>query len=76
MKTFMWRTTNCKGLNDLVGRFRSIPLLSKEGQARSAEVVCSETRSHLIDAREALLINRYCSSLNRPPPFASRRHPA
>jgi hypothetical protein len=23
----------------------------------------------LIDAREALLINRYCSSLNRPPPF-------
>ena len=43
------------------------PLLSKEGQARSAGVVCSKTRSHLLDAREALLINRYCSSLNRPP---------
>ena len=43
------------------------PLLSKEGQARSAGVVCSKMRSHLIDAREALLINRYCSSLNRPP---------
>src|SRR5690242_10417913 len=46
---------------------RAIPLLSKEGQARSAGVVCSRTRSHLIDAREALLVNRYCSSLNRPP---------
>ena len=44
-----------------------IPLLSKEGQARSAGVVCSKMHSHLIDAREALLINRYCSSLNRPP---------
>ena len=42
-------------------------LLSKEGKARSAGVVCSKTRSHLIDGREALLINRYCSSLNRPP---------
>ena len=40
------------------------PLLSKEGQARSAGVVCSEMRSHVIDAREAPLINRYCSSLN------------
>ena len=36
-----------------------IPLLSKEGQARSAGVVCSKMRSHLIDAREALLITRY-----------------
>src|SRR5215471_11766248 len=48
-------------------RARANPLLSKEGQARSAGVVCSKTRSYLIDAREALLINRYCSSLNRPP---------
>src|SRR5215467_13275897 len=46
---------------------RANPLLSKEGQARSAGVVCSKTRSHLIDIREALLINRYCSPLNRPP---------
>ena len=45
----------------------NIPLLSKEGQALSAGVVCSKSRSHLIDAREALLINRYCSTLNRPP---------
>jgi len=43
------------------------PLLSKEGKARSARVVCSQTRSDLIDAREALPVNRYCSSLNRPP---------
>jgi hypothetical protein len=50
-----------------VAWFGAIPLLSKEGQARSAGVVCSKMRSHLIDAREALLINRYCSSLNRPP---------
>ena len=28
---------------------------------------CSKTHSHLVDARETLLINRYCSSLNRPP---------
>jgi hypothetical protein len=49
------------------GAAKANPLLSKEGQARSAGVVCSEMRSHLIDAREALLINRYCSSLNRPP---------
>jgi hypothetical protein len=46
---------------------RANPLLSKEGQSRSAGVVCSKTRSHLIDVREALLINRYCSSVNRPP---------
>src|SRR5215467_5559817 len=46
---------------------RANPLLSKEGQARSAGVVCSKSRSHVIDAREALLINRYCSTLNRPP---------
>ena len=32
------------------------PLLSKEGQARSAGVVCSKSRSILIDAREALLL--------------------
>jgi hypothetical protein len=37
------------------------PSLSKEGQARSAGVVCSKTRSHLMDARGALLINR-CAS--------------
>jgi hypothetical protein len=49
------------------GGFEIIPLLSKEGQARSAGVVCSKMRSLLIDAREALLINRYCSPLNRPP---------
>jgi hypothetical protein len=41
--------------------------LSKEGQPRSAGVVCSKLRSILIDAREAHLINRYCSPLNRPP---------
>src|SRR5215468_7790756 len=58
---------------------RANPLLSKEGQARSAGVArsvspigrniknCSKSRSYLIDAREALLINRYCSPLNRPP---------
>ena len=44
-----------------------IPFLSKEGKARSAGVVCSKTRSYLIDGRKALLINRYCSPLNRPP---------
>jgi hypothetical protein len=32
-----------------------IPLLSKEGKARSAGVVCSKMRSHLIDVREAPL---------------------
>jgi hypothetical protein len=47
--------------------FSPIPLLSKEGQARSDGVVCSKSRSLLMDVREALLINRYCSSLNRPP---------
>jgi hypothetical protein len=47
--------------------FDDNPLLSKEGQPRSGGVVCSKRRSDLIDAREALLINRYCSSLNRPP---------
>jgi hypothetical protein len=46
---------------------RANPLLGKEGQARSAGVVCSKSRSHLIDAREAHRINRYCSALNRPP---------
>jgi hypothetical protein len=35
-------------------------------EPRSGGVVCSKSRSYLIDAREALLINRYCSSLNRP----------
>jgi hypothetical protein len=35
------------------------PLLSKEGMPRSGGVVCSKLRSHLINAREALLINRY-----------------
>ena len=39
--------------------FGAIPLLSKEGQPRSGGVVCSKSRSNLIDAREALLINRY-----------------
>jgi hypothetical protein len=51
-------------------------------------VVCSKTRSHLTDARKAILINRYCSSLNnylmfRPigltlraaPAVATRGHP-
>ena len=52
-----------------------IPLLSKEGQARSAGVVCSKTRSDLIDAGEALLIDRYCSSLNRPPRFRFAKAP-
>jgi hypothetical protein len=33
----------------------NIPLLSKEGKPRSGGVVCSKRRSHLIDAREALL---------------------
>ena len=37
--------------SDYLGR-----LLSKEGQARSAGVVCSKSRSILIDGREALLI--------------------
>jgi hypothetical protein len=48
----------------------AIPLLRKEGQARSGEVArsvspigrntkkCPKLRSHLIDAREALIINR------------------
>jgi hypothetical protein len=54
-----------KGLLAKTGRANPLP--GKEGQARSAGVVCSKTRSHLIDARVALLINRYCSSLNRPP---------
>jgi hypothetical protein len=34
---------------------------------RSGGVVCSKPQSHLIDARAALLMNRYRSSLNRPP---------
>jgi hypothetical protein len=34
---------------------------------RSGGVVCSKSRSYLIDAREALHIKRYCSALNRPP---------
>jgi hypothetical protein len=56
------------GLSGLLPKTaRANPLLSKEGQARSAGVVCSKTRSYLIDARGALLVNRYCSSLNRPP---------
>jgi hypothetical protein len=36
--------------------FGGSPLLSKEGQPRSGGVVCSKSRSHLIDAREALLL--------------------
>jgi hypothetical protein len=56
------------------------PLLSKEGRARSAGVArsvspigrnikdCSKSREAApYNAREALLINRYCSPLNRPP---------
>jgi hypothetical protein len=43
------------------------PLLSKEGR-RAAAGFCSKSRARLlIDAREAFLINRYCSPLNRPP---------
>ena len=49
------------------GAPRTTPLLSKEGEPRSGGVVCSKLRSDLINAREALLINRYRSSLNRPP---------
>jgi hypothetical protein len=51
----------------------NLPLLSKEGKARSVSPTgrninnCSKSRSHLKDAREPLLINRYCSTLNRPP---------
>ena len=59
------RSHGRKGLLPKTGRAN--PLLSKEGQARSAGVVCSKSRSYLIDAREAFLINRYCSPLNRPP---------
>src|SRR5262249_563542 len=44
--------------------FAFIPLLTKEGQRRSAGVVCSELRSHLIDIREALLINRCASRIS------------
>jgi hypothetical protein len=43
--------------------FGNSPLLSKEGQPRSGGVVCSKRRSHLIDVREALLVNPYCSPL-------------
>ena len=56
--------------NDSEWQVQNIPLLSKEGQARSVSPVgrnikkCSKSRNYLIDAREAHLINRYCSSLN------------
>src|SRR5215831_14385436 len=50
---------------------RRIPLLSKEGSLRRRRrrgwSVQSPAKRLLIDAREAHLINRYCSSLNRPP---------
>src|SRR5215475_8027871 len=48
-----------------------IPLLSKEGSLRRRRrrgwSVQRPAQRLLIDAREALLINLYCSSLNRPP---------
>jgi hypothetical protein len=68
-------TTPYQGLDIWSGGrcgFASFPSLVKGGQARSAGVVCSKMRSHLIDAREALRINRYCSSLNRPPQLSLR----
>src|SRR5215468_3992053 len=43
------------------------PSLVRRGGREAPGVVCSKSRSHLMDAREALLINRYCSTLNRPP---------
>jgi hypothetical protein len=43
------------------------PSLVRRGGREAPGVVCSKPRSHLIDSREALLINRYCSTLNRPP---------
>src|SRR5215467_11474956 len=66
----MLRSASGKGFSHIDDNqlwFSDSPLLSKEGQPRSGGVVCSKMRSHLIDGREALLINRYCSTLNRPP---------
>jgi hypothetical protein len=45
----------------------SFPSLVRRGGREAPGVVCTKSRSILIDAREALLINRYCSTLNRPP---------
>ena len=57
-------TTSDKGFENLDAHqvwFRLIPLLSKEGNLRpkaQTGVICSKTK---------VPINRYCSSLNRPP---------
>jgi len=54
---FAPRHAGIKGvLPNCVCDANQLPLLSKEGKARSAGVVCSKSRSILIDAREALLI--------------------
>jgi hypothetical protein len=80
--------TGVRNYSEVFERALRIPILSKEGKARSARVVCSKSRSHVIHAREALLIDRYCSSLNRylmfrpigltlraAPALAARGHP-
>ena len=60
------RSTSDKSFND-------IPLLSKEGsRAAAGWSVQSTAKRLLINAREALLINRYWSSLNRPPQPSQR----
>ena len=52
-----------------VGRCGSAPFpsLVRRGGRAAPGVVCSKSRSHLTDVREALLINSVLSSLNRPP---------
>src|SRR5215467_1294242 len=73
----MLRSASGKGFSHIDDNqvwFSDSPLLSKEGQPRSGGVVCSKMRSHLIDTREALHINRYFR-LNRPPQPRYARHP-
>ena len=57
----MYTWFGCNALTHSPPKLGGVPSRSEGG------AVCSKTRSDLMDFREALLINRYCSSLNRPP---------
>jgi hypothetical protein len=58
--------TKAKACNFKFGANTSTRLFPPKlaGEPRSGGVVCSKLRSVRIDAREALLINRYCSPFN------------
>jgi hypothetical protein len=58
--------TGVRNYSEVFERALRIPL-SKEGKARSAGVVCSKSRSHLKLPAKRSFINRYYSSLIRPP---------